>query len=91
MELLKNNHQFISETDTEVIAHLIEDKFRSLSFRAKSRNLKKRSLHSFHSVGMTKAVFSTFKELRGSNAIAVLDLKPKQSLPAEMVLRWLLV
>ncbi|MBI5122945.1 glutamine--fructose-6-phosphate transaminase (isomerizing) [Candidatus Roizmanbacteria bacterium] len=53
-ELLKNNHQFISETDTEVIAHLIEQKSNTKS--------------------ITQAVFETFKTLRGSNAIAVLDL-----------------
>ena len=53
-ELVKNGHKFISETDTEVIAHLIEEKLKSLS--------------------IAKAVFETFKTLRGSNAIAVLDL-----------------
>ena len=53
-ELLKNNHQFISETDTEVIAHLIEEKSNTKS--------------------IIQAVFETFKTLRGSNAIAVLDL-----------------
>jgi glucosamine--fructose-6-phosphate aminotransferase (isomerizing) len=52
---LKNKgHLFRSETDTEVVAHLIEEK------------LKKQSLE--------KAVFSSFKNLIGSNAIAVLDL-----------------
>ncbi len=53
-ELLKNGHRFISETDTEVIAHSIEEK-------SKTRPI-------------TQAVFETFKILRGSNAIAVLDL-----------------
>ncbi|MBU1931936.1 glutamine--fructose-6-phosphate transaminase (isomerizing), partial [Patescibacteria group bacterium] len=47
-------HKFKSDTDTEVIAHLIEEKF------------KKNSIE--------KAIFSTFKELVGSNAICVLDL-----------------
>ena len=56
-ELLKNNHQFISETDTEVIAHLIEEKTNTKS--------------------ITQAVFETFKTLRGSNAIAVLDFDSK--------------
>src|SRR3989339_1738409 len=55
-ELVKKGHKFISETDTEIIAHLIEEKLRSpLSSRAKSRDLK-------------KVIFETFKELRGSNA-----------------------
>ncbi len=52
---LKNRgHLFTSETDTEVVAHLIEEK------------LKKESVE--------KAVFSSFKNLVGSNAIAILDL-----------------
>ncbi len=53
-ELLKKGHKFISETDTEVIAHLIEEK-------SKLKNIN-------------EAIFETFKLLRGSNAIAVLDL-----------------
>ncbi len=53
-ELLKKGHQFVSETDTEVIAHLIEEKSK----------FKK----------INEAIFETFKTLRGSNAIAVLDL-----------------
>ncbi len=52
-ELLEKNHKFISETDTEVIAHLIEEK-------SKSKKIN-------------EAIFETFKLLRGSNAIAVLD------------------
>lgn len=56
-ELLKLKHKFISETDTEVIAHMIEEKSKSKSI-----------IH---------AVFETFKILRGSNAISVLDLNSK--------------
>lgn len=58
MNLLKNNHKFISETDTEVIAHLIEEKL-------KTKNIK-------------EAIFETFKLLRGSNAIAVLDFNSQK-------------
>jgi len=54
IELLKSNHTFISETDTEVIAHLIEEKSKKTD--------------------MLHAVLAAFKELAGSNAIAVLDL-----------------
>jgi len=53
VELLQKGHKFISETDTEVIAHLIEEK-------SKSKKIN-------------EAIFETFKLLRGSNAIAVLD------------------
>jgi glucosamine--fructose-6-phosphate aminotransferase (isomerizing) len=56
-ELLGKNHKFISETDTEVIAHLIEEK-------SKLKNIN-------------EAIFETFKLLRGSNAIAVLDFNSK--------------
>jgi glucosamine--fructose-6-phosphate aminotransferase (isomerizing) len=56
-ELLKKGHKFASETDTEVIAHLIEEK-------SKSKKIN-------------EAVFETFKMLRGSNAIAVLDFDSK--------------
>jgi len=52
-ELVKKDHKFISETDTEVIAHLIEE-------NSKSKKI-------------SEAIFETFKLLRGSNAIAVLD------------------
>jgi len=52
-ELLEKGHKFVSETDTEVIAHLIEEK-------SKSKRIN-------------EAIFETFKLLRGSNAIAVLD------------------
>lgn len=51
--LMSQGHTFVSETDTEVIAHLIEEK-----------NKKD---------DMLKSVLSAFKELAGSNAIAVLD------------------
>jgi glucosamine--fructose-6-phosphate aminotransferase (isomerizing) len=51
--LLRKGHHFVSETDTEVIAHLIEEK-------SKSKKIN-------------QAIFETFKLLRGSNAIAVLD------------------
>ncbi|MFA6532880.1 MAG: glutamine--fructose-6-phosphate transaminase (isomerizing) [Patescibacteria group bacterium] len=53
VDLLKKGHHFVSETDTEVIAHLIEEKSKT-----KKINF---------------AIFETFKLLRGSNAIAVLD------------------
>ena len=53
IELIKKGHSFISETDTEVIAHLVEEKRKTMD--------------------LEEAVFSTFRELVGSNAIVVLD------------------
>lgn len=53
--LLKKGHKFDSETDTETIAHLIEEKLKTLL--------------------LIQAILETFRELVGSNAIAVLDLK----------------
>lgn len=53
--LLSKKHSFQSETDTEVIAHLIEENAKSMP--------------------MNTAVFTSFKQLTGSNAIAVIDTK----------------
>lgn len=52
-ELQKKGHQFQSETDTEAIAHQIEEHQKKMNFR--------------------EAVFQTFSELEGANAIVVLD------------------
>ncbi len=54
-KLVQKGHCFISETDTEVISHLIEEYKKEVPFQ--------------------KAVLKTFRELVGSNAIAVLDLQ----------------
>ncbi len=51
--LKQKGHKFVSETDTEVIAHLIEEEGKNKP--------------------IIKAVFSAFKKIIGSNAIAVLD------------------
>ena len=53
VDLAAKGHSFFSETDTEIVAHLVEE------------NLKKQKIK--------EAVFSCFKSLVGSNAIAVLD------------------
>jgi len=52
-KLVAKDHHFLSQTDTEVIAHLIEENLKTKSFK--------------------QAVFTAFRQLRGSNAIAVLD------------------
>ncbi len=51
--LISKNHRFISETDTEIIPHLIEENLKTLTIE--------------------KAVFKTFNQLVGSNAIIILD------------------
>lgn len=56
-ELLNKRHKLISQTDTEVIAHLVEDEL---------RNRKNYSPRHF-----AKAVYKTFKRLEGLNAIIV--------------------
>lgn len=63
--LLQKGHVFVSETDTETIAHLIEEKVRPKG----DRPLDEKSMP------LIKSVLDTFKELVGSNAIAVLDLE----------------
>ena len=58
-ELIKQNHQFRSETDSEIAAHLIEHRYQQdQDFR--------------------QAVFSSFAQLQGSNAIAVIDQASEQ-------------
>lgn len=55
-ELIKKNYQFVSDTDTEVIAHLLHDKYQ----KYKADN------------NIFKAVQDTIELLKGSYAIAVL-------------------
>jgi len=57
-KLIKKGHRFISETDTEVIAHLIEENAKNTT--------------------STEAVFRSFAELTGSNAIGVIDMEQKK-------------
>jgi len=66
-ELIKKTHKFSSETDTEVIAHLIEEKMRPSVILSEERSDESRNLE--------KAVFETFNSLVGSNAIGVIDFE----------------
>ncbi|MDH7476387.1 MAG: glutamine--fructose-6-phosphate transaminase (isomerizing) [Microgenomates group bacterium] len=65
--LLKQKHQFLSETDTEVIAHLIEHYLSPLKNKKMTKSKRQKAL--------IKAVFNTFNQLIGSNAIGILDLE----------------
>ena len=58
-ELLARKHQFRSETDTEVIAHLVEDELKNAA-DATDR--------------LARAVMAAFRKLEGLNAVAVLDV-----------------
>ncbi|MDO8658600.1 MAG: glutamine--fructose-6-phosphate transaminase (isomerizing) [Candidatus Levybacteria bacterium] len=63
MELIKKEHKFLSETDTEVIAHLIEE------------YLKKQ--------GFASSVRDAFNELKGLNAIVVMNSKSREIVAAK--------
>ena len=54
-KLVTRGHHFLSETDTEVAVHLIEDYAKTMMF--------------------TKAVQKAFNEMKGLNAIIVMDVK----------------
>lgn len=62
-ELLKKGHKFVSETDTEVLSHLIEE------------SLKKR--------GFATSVRDAFNNLRGLNAIVVLNAVSQEIIAAK--------
>ncbi|MBI2405294.1 glutamine--fructose-6-phosphate transaminase (isomerizing) [Candidatus Gottesmanbacteria bacterium] len=65
-QLIAKGHRFISETDTEVIAHLIENHYVSL----KRGGLK--------GVTLIQAVRTAFLLLQGLNAVIVIDTKSRQ-------------
>ncbi len=57
-ELLKNNHKFLSETDTEVIAHLLEESLKNITDNFEDNFLK--------------AVHSVVNKLEGSYALGII-------------------
>ena len=63
-ELLARGHTFNSQTDTEVICHLLEDELRGDSFSGESASNCERLVH---------ALMRVFRRLDGLNAIGVLD------------------
>jgi glutamine---fructose-6-phosphate transaminase (isomerizing) len=60
--LIKKGHKFVSDTDTEVIAHLIEENFK----KQKTKNLEQNLL---------VAIRESVKQLKGAFAIAVICKK----------------
>ena len=68
-KLLKKGHRFISETDTEVAVHLIEEYTKTMILPAGE-------------AGFTKAVQKAFNEMEGLNAIIVTDTKNNQLIAA---------
>lgn len=61
-ELKKKGHVFVSETDTEVIAHLVEEYLKKFSVLPRDA-----------APAFSKAVQATFKDLDGLNAIIVIN------------------
>jgi glucosamine--fructose-6-phosphate aminotransferase (isomerizing) len=59
-DLRDRGHRFVSETDTEVIAHLLEEECARLGDSAED---------------LIQAVMATFRKLEGLNAIAALDVR----------------
>lgn len=69
-KLIKSGHQFSSQTDTEVIAHLIEEELKLLKTKL-----------GFHAeTGFEKAVQSSLKKLIGAYALAIVDKNQPQKI-----------
>lgn len=60
-ELLSKKHKFTSETDTEVVAHLVEEELKSKTILTPQQ--------------FARAVYKVFKKLKGLNAIIVGSVK----------------
>jgi glucosamine--fructose-6-phosphate aminotransferase (isomerizing) len=75
--LVRTGHRFRSETDTEVVAHLVEERLASTPAGPEQ---------------LVRATMAAFRELRGLNAIAVLDSRTRQLAAAKsgspLVLGW---
>ncbi|MDP3999703.1 MAG: glutamine--fructose-6-phosphate transaminase (isomerizing) [bacterium] len=68
-ELISAGHQFKSETDTEVVAHLIEEQVKSLKSKVQSYALE-------------DAVRLALKKVRGAYALAIIDKREPEKLVA---------
>ncbi|MCL4200721.1 glutamine--fructose-6-phosphate transaminase (isomerizing), partial [Patescibacteria group bacterium] len=70
-ELIKKGHRFVSETDTEVIAHLVEEYLKKFSVLPRDA-----------APAFSKAVQATFKDLEGLNAIIVINTAAEEMVAA---------
>lgn len=70
-DLKKKGHVFVSETDTEVIAHLVEEYLKKYSVLPRDA-----------APAFSKAVQATFKDLEGLNAIIVINTKADEMVAA---------
>jgi len=70
-ELLKKGHRFVSETDTEVIAHLVEEYLKRFSVLPRDA-----------APAFSKAVQAAFNDLEGLNAIIVINTKAHEMVAA---------
>lgn len=69
--LEKQGHHFVSETDTEVIAHLVEEYLKKFSVLPRDA-----------APAFSKAVQATFQDLEGLNAIIVINTKADEMVAA---------
>lgn len=69
--LIKKGHVFVSETDTEVIAHLVEEYLKKFSIAPRDAG-----------PAFSKAVQATFKDLEGLNAIIVINTSANELVAA---------
>lgn len=70
-ELIKQGHRFVSETDTEVIAHLVEMYLKKFSVLPRDA-----------APAFSKAVQATFNHLEGLNAIIVINTAAEEMVAA---------
>lgn len=76
-EILEAGHQLKSQTDTEVVGHLLEDELGRLDGEQN---------------GLVQAMLAVFRRLEGRNAICVLDTRSKRLIAAKsgspLILGW---
>jgi len=70
-ELKKKGHRFVSETDTEVITHLVEEYLKKFSVLPRDA-----------APAFSKAVQATFQDLEGLNAIIVINTQADEMVAA---------